>query len=139
MLMETSSANERLSEPRAARPECDDLGDGDEVGVATGAIAVHGLDRGAACEVDVAGTDAEEHRRQEGDDEGDQDAGGLGWNFVGGLRWFAGDGGFGHARGPGLVRPASTLGCSRLSRKYFSADSYRGEALEHPARTAAIA
>ena len=58
--------------------ECDDLGDGDQVGVAAGLIAVHGLGGGAAGELDVAGRDAEEHRCEEGDDEGDEDVGGVG-------------------------------------------------------------
>ena len=64
-----------------------------------GAVGIDRLDRGEACETNVAAAHAEEHGREEGDDEAHQCAGRAGGDF---RRWFHVGGGLGHA-GPGGV------------------------------------
>jgi hypothetical protein len=60
--------------PQRREAEADDLGDRDEVGVMAGAVGVDGFDGRHPSEAKVAGTDAEEHRGEESDDEGQQGA-----------------------------------------------------------------
>ena len=72
MERERSSAIDRLSEPSAARPKAMICAI-DEVGVVAGPVGVDGLDRRRAGQGDVAGGDAEEDRREEGDDEVQQE------------------------------------------------------------------
>ena len=100
--------------PQGGEAEADDLRDGDEVGVIAGAVVVDGFERGQPGEADVAGCDAEEYGRDEGDDEGQEEIGpGAGIVRVG---FFVG-GGLGHGA-PGLevMWVDTTLGCGGMSR-----------------------
>ena len=73
IVMEMSSPMERLREFEGGEAERDDLGAGQQIRLAAGAVAVDCLDRGGAGERDVAHGSGEQHRREEIDDEDEQE------------------------------------------------------------------